>query len=123
MAPCFFSALAATLRGIMKIIASVLLTLTFAVCAFAQQPKSLFYMTREPDSVRSFLAHADKVDIVVPAWYTVDDTGLVSGGPNPLVMETARQHNVEVMPIVAGANFVQAEVHKLLHISPKRRSE
>lgn len=101
----------------MKIIASVLLTLTLAVSALAQNPKSLFYMTRNPDSVRSFLAHADKVDILVPAWYTVDSTGLVSGGPNPLVMETARQHHVAVMPIIAGANFVQADVHKLLTTS------
>lgn len=71
-------------------------------------------MTRDPDSVRSFLAHADKVDILVPAWYTVDATGLVSGGPNPLVMETAREQHVPVMPIVNGAVFVQAQVHALL---------
>jgi spore germination protein YaaH len=99
----------------MKLIASALLALTFAAsAAFAQQPKSLFYMTRDPNSVRSFLDHADKVDILVPAWYTVDATGLVSGGPNPLVLDTARQHHVPVMPIVAGANFAQADVHKLL---------
>lgn len=79
-----------------------------------QNPQALFYMTRDPNSVRSFLAHADRVDILVPAWYTVDATGLVSGGPNPLVMQTAREHHVPVMPIVAGAGFVQAEVHKLL---------
>jgi len=82
--------------------------------ALAQNPKSLFYLTRDPDSVRSFLAHADKVDILVPAWYTVDATGLVSGGPNPLVLQTAKEHHVSVMPIVAGADFVQADVHKLL---------
>jgi spore germination protein YaaH len=85
-----------------------------ALSAFAQQPKSLFYMTRDPNSVRSFLAHPDKVDILVPAWYTVDFQGLVSGGPNPLVLQTAREHHVPVMPIVTGAAFVQADVHKLL---------
>lgn len=99
----------------MKNIVLAILAIAFAPSgAFAQQPKSLFYMTRDPNSVRSFLAHADKVDILVPAWYTVDATGLVSGGPNPLVMETARREHVAVMPIVAGANFVQADVHKLL---------
>jgi spore germination protein YaaH len=91
-------------------LASSLLPLT----TLAQNPKALFYMTRDPDSVRSFLAHADKVDILVPAWYTVDSEGLVSGGPNPLVMQTAREHHVPVMPIISGANFVQADVHKLL---------
>src|SRR5580704_15914265 len=80
----------------------------------AQQPKALFYMTREPKSVRSFLAHADKIDLLVPAWYGVDANGLVSGGANPLVMETAKQHHVPVMPIVANGDFAQEEFHKLL---------
>ena len=86
----------------------------FPAAGQAQQPKSLFYMTREPKSVRSFLAHADKIDILVPAWYGVDADGLVSGGPNPLAMETARQHHVPVMPIVANGDFAQEEFHKLL---------
>ena len=80
----------------------------------AQQAKSLFYMTREPRSVRSFLAHADKIDMLVPTWYLVDADGLVSGGPNPLVLETARQNHVPVMPIVANGDFAQEEFHKLL---------
>jgi spore germination protein YaaH len=80
----------------------------------AQQPKSLFYMTRDPKSVRSFLAHADKIDILVPAWYGVDADGLLSGGANPLVMEMAKQHHVPVMPIVANGDFAQEDFHKLL---------
>src|SRR5271155_756809 len=98
------------------------LTLFILVAAFtflapagrAQQPKALFYMTREPKSVRSFLAHADKIDLLVPAWYGVDADGLVSGGPNPLVLETARAHHVPMMPIVANGDFAQEEFHKLL---------
>ena len=82
--------------------------------AQAQQPKALFYMTREPKSVRSFLAHADKIDILVPAWYGVDAHGLVSGGANPLVLATARQHHVPVMPIVANGDFAQEGFHRLL---------
>lgn len=82
--------------------------------AGAQQPKALFYMTREPKSVRSFLAHADRIDILVPAWYGVDADGLLSGGANPLVMETARLHHVPVMPIVANGDFAQEDFHKLL---------
>src|SRR5260370_30686383 len=80
----------------------------------AEQPKSLFYLTRDPKSVRSFLAHADKIDILVPAWYSVDSNGLVSGGPNPLVLETARQHHVPIMPIVVNNGFSQEDFHKLL---------
>jgi spore germination protein YaaH len=94
--------------------------LCFALFVFAaspvraEQPKSLFYLTRDPKSVRDFLAHADKIDILVPTWYSADSNGLVSGGPNPLVMETARQHRVAVMPIVVNGNFLQEDFHKLL---------
>src|ERR1700674_5215677 len=88
---------------------------TFAASTVrAQQPKSLFYMTREPKSVRSFLAHADKIDLLVPAWYGVDADGLLSGGANPLVLETAKQHHVPVMPLVANGDFAQEDFHKLL---------
>jgi len=87
-------------------------SLLAAATGRAQQPKSIFYMTREPQSVRSFLAHADKVDMLSPNWYTVDSSGLVSGGPNPQVLETARRHHVPVMPLVVNGGFVQEEVHK-----------
>jgi len=98
-------------------LAIVSISFLLAPTGRAQEPKSLFYMTREPNSVRSFLAHADKIDILVPAWYAVDADGLVSGGPNPLVLETARQHHVPVMPIVANGDFAQQEFHKLLENS------
>ena len=85
--------------------------------AFAQ-PKALFYMTTNPDSVKSFSEHADQIDILVPAWYSVDANGLVWGGPNPAVLETAAAHHVPVMPIVALMN--QADLHKLF-ITPAAR--
>ncbi|HEV2687230.1 MAG TPA: glycosyl hydrolase family 18 protein [Bryobacteraceae bacterium] len=82
--------------------------------ALTARPKALFYLTDSPASVRSFLAHASKVDILVPTWYSVDAAGLVSGGPNPLVMETAKAHHVPVMPIIVNPGFNQDNFHKLL---------
>src|ERR1700730_11992195 len=93
-----------------------------APAARGQQPKALFYMTREPKSVRSFLAHADKIDLQVPAWYGVDADGLLFGGANPLVLETAKQHHVAVMPLVANGNFAQEEFHKLLKNAAAKES-
>src|SRR5215467_14216971 len=93
---------------------SIVSFFSFVTPVEARQPKSLFYLTRDPLSVRSFLAHADKIDILVPAWYTVDASGLVSGGPNPLILETAREHHVPVMPIVVNVGFIQEDFHKLL---------
>jgi spore germination protein YaaH len=97
-----------------RLLLFVFLSVVLSTQASAEKPKSLFYLTGDPTSVRSFLAHADKVDILVPAWYSATSEGLVSGGPNPLVMETARQHHVPVMPIITNAGFVQAEFHKFL---------
>src|SRR5690242_16720414 len=106
----------------LQIFRPIILAISFsAVTAHAQQPKSIFYMTREPKSVRSFLAHADKIDLLSPAWYGVDASGLLSGGPNPEVLETARQHHVPVIPLVVNSGFAQEEVHKFFANATARR--
>jgi spore germination protein YaaH len=92
----------------MKRILFLLLSTTFVSAA---QPNALFYMTGSPNSVKSFSEHADKIDILVPAWYFTDGNGLVWGGPDPDVMKTAAAHHVPVMPIVA--LMVQADLHEL----------
>jgi len=104
-----------------KMVRVVVLLLLAAVAAQAR-PKSLFYMTRNPDSVRSFLEHADKIDIIVPTWYTVDGNGLVWGGPNPLVLKAAKEHHVPVMPIVSAAGFGIKEFHAFLHNDAARKA-
>src|ERR1700745_1143581 len=93
---------------IMRALFFLLSTALFATA----QPRALFYMIETPNSVKSFVTHADKIDIIVPAWYQVDGNGLVWGGPNPQVLQAAAEHHVPVMPIVALMN--QAELHKLL---------
>jgi spore germination protein YaaH len=89
---------------------AVLLLLLTVVSASAQ-PKALFYMIETPNSVKSFLQHADKIDVIVPAWYSVDANGLVWGGPNPEVLKAAVEHHIPVMPIVALVK--QADLHSL----------
>jgi spore germination protein YaaH len=88
--------------------------IAFLVCAssaFCAPPSALFYLTDSPDSIRSFLAHADKIDVLVPTWYHVDENGLVTGAPNPLVMETAKDHRTAVVPILA--LFNKKQFHEL----------
>jgi spore germination protein YaaH len=65
------------------------------------KPAALFYLTSGPNSIRSFLAHSGKVDLLVPTWYQVDSDGLVTGAPNPTVLEVAQRDKVPVMPILA----------------------
>lgn len=91
----------------------LLLLAGVATAAQAQkQPVALFYMTNGPDSVRSFLAHSDKIGILVPTWYSVDANGLVAGAPNPEVMRVAREQHIPVMPIIGSTG--KADFHALL---------
>src|SRR5690348_15006236 len=99
---------------------SAIAVVLFACAAMAQpRPRALLYMTQRTDSVQSFLTHADKIDILVPTWYSVDETGLVWGGPDERVMQAARQHNVAVMPIIVNSGtgakqgFDQQSFHQL----------
>ncbi|MGH9395414.1 MAG: glycosyl hydrolase family 18 protein [Terriglobia bacterium] len=85
------------------------------------QAKSLFYMTSSPQSVQSFMEHANKIDILVPTWYSVDKDGMMWGGPDPLVLKTAKQHHVEVMPIVGGSHFNTDTFHQFVTNGPAKQ--
>jgi len=65
------------------------------------QPVGLFYLTNNPDSIRSFLAHSSQIDLLVPTWYQVDENGLVTGAPDPTVLKRAQDEKLPVMPIIA----------------------
>jgi spore germination protein YaaH len=99
-----------------RLFRTLLFVLLFAVQG-AAQPKALFYMTRAPGSVRSFLAHADKIGIIVPTWYHLSADGMVWGGPDPLVMKVARQHHIPVMPIIGNGSVTQQRFHAFLEDS------
>lgn len=65
------------------------------------KPAALLYMTDNPDSIRSFLAHSKKIDLLVPTWYSVDENGLVTGAPNSTVLQVAHGEGLPVMPILS----------------------
>lgn len=64
-------------------------------------PVALFYLTNNPDSIRSFLAHSTQIDLLVPTWYQVDENGLVTGAPDPTVLKRSHDEGLPVMPIIA----------------------
>ncbi len=90
-------------KGSMKHVFLLMMGLAAAVPALAT-PLAIFYMTNSPDSVRDFLAHSSQIGLLVPAWYQVDESGLVTGGPNNLVLDRAHDERLPVMPIVAISN-------------------
>ena len=82
-----------------------------AASAHAAAPKSMFYMQENAAGTKDFLAHKDQIDILVPGWYSVDGSGLVTGEPDPVVLSTAKQAHVSVVPLIA--LFNKDEMHKL----------
>ncbi len=90
---------------------SALAALLLPGAVAAAQPKALFYMSDGAASVHSFEAHRDKIDLLVPTWYNVDGAGLVTGGPNPVVLREAKAAHIPVIPIVA--LFDKDAAHKL----------
>ena len=85
------------MKSCIAMVAALLLTAAPALAA----PLAIFYMTDGPDSVRDFLAHSAQIGLLVPTWYQVDENGLVTGAPNPMVLDRARSEHLPVMPIVA----------------------
>ena len=85
----------------MRKVCVAVLGLLSCCAALNARPVALFYLTDNPESLRSFLAHEAKIDLLVPTWYSVDENGLVTGAPNPTVLETAHRNGLPVMPILA----------------------
>ena len=98
-----------------------LLLLLFISAVLAAQTRAVFYMTPTPGSIRSFLSNAEKIDILIPTFYSTDEQGVVTGPSDSQVLEAARQSRVPVMPIVANPGFRQEAVHSLL-INPAARA-
>ncbi len=98
----------------------LLLFLIFVTAFACAQPQALFYMTNSPGSVQSFLDHASKIDIIVPAWYSIDADGLVWGSPNPQVLQAAASHHVPVMPIIGSTD--QGALHKVFVTAAARNA-
>ena len=90
-----------------------LLLLLLPCAAYARTPSAMFYLMSTQKSIGSFVQHVSKIDVVVPTWYNVDQNGLVSGQPNPYVMQVAKANGVAVMPIISSGGD-RATFHQLL---------
>ena len=98
------------------ITASTLLLLPLA----APAQKTEFWMNNSRVSVESFLAHRDKIDIISPTWYQIDESGFVTGEPQPVILRAAKEAHVSLIPLFALMDPVK--IHKLLG-DPKAQDE
>ncbi len=85
--------------------------------AQTQSPKKmerLFYYGDRESAYKSLEEHIDEITIVAPIAYNVDANGVVWGEVDPRVIELARKHDVEVMPLIHNRAFNQKLLHRLL---------
>ncbi len=71
--------------------------LTAPACA----QKTEFWMSNGAASVASFMAHKDKIDVISPTWYQIDQNGFVSGEPQPVVLKAAKDAHFTIIPLFA----------------------
>jgi len=108
------------LRGVLILAQVAVLTLISTSWVFGQNYSSenLFYLTGSMQGYESFMKHADEISIVCPAAYQIDQYGVITGGVDRRVLETAEKKGVKVMPLFA--SFNQEGLHKLLNDMPAR---
>ncbi len=75
------------------------------------EPQVLFWMSNGLSSVTSFLAHKDKIGILSPTWYSIEEAGLVAGEPQPVVLRTAQAAHITLLPLFA--MFDPERAHRL----------
>jgi spore germination protein YaaH len=74
----------------------------------------LFYYVDDEDAWESFRANTDRITIVAPGGYSVDEHGVVWGEVDPRVVRLAKERGIGVMPLIVNPGFDQEMLHRLL---------
>ena len=84
-----------------SVLPSILGCAVMLACTPARAQKTEFWMGNGAASVASFMAHKDKIDVISPTWYQINEDGLVSGEPQPLVLKAAKDAHLTIIPLFA----------------------
>ena len=91
-----------------------------ATATAQQSPERLFYVVDTPASFESLNRNIDRISIVAPIAYNVDEHGVVWGGVDPRVLDLAEVHDVPVMPLIHNPGFNQEMLTGLLKSDASR---
>ncbi len=94
---------------------------TISTRAAAQHPEALWYAAGSEASTRSFVDHANQVDIVSPQVFDLLPNGTITGHLDPRVVAAAREHHVKLVPLVMNPGFSQPAIHRVLTVASARR--
>ncbi len=82
--------------------------------AAAQSMERLFYYTDNENAWASLRANIDRISVIAPAGYSVDEDGVVWGEVDPRVVRLGKERGVPVMPLIVNPGFDQGMLSKLL---------
>lgn len=110
---------ALTLQGIAWML--LLLAVMPSVAQTPRPAETLFYLVDSEDSFESFRTNVDQISIVAPQTYSVNEAGIIWGAVDPRVMRLAREHGVQVIPLLTNPGFSQEVLHDLMVDDSARR--
>lgn len=81
----------------------------------AQRPiERLFYYSDTPEAWASIQENIDRISILAPGGYSVDEKGVVWGDVDARLLRLARERKVPVMPLIVNPGFDQQMLHRFL---------
>ncbi len=92
----------------------------FAILVFtspsivAQKVEHLFYYVDNKESFTSFKENIERISIIAPQAFSVDEDGIIWGAVDPRVIELAAKYKAGVMPLIVNPGFDQQMLHRLL---------
>src|SRR5690349_19997365 len=98
-------------RSILSLIAAGLLA---TPSVRPQAPEAPWYAANDERSVRSFLAHADRISVVAPQSFSMASIGIIWGHLDPPMVATARAKKVKLIPLIVNPGFDQSIFHHVL---------
>src|SRR5215469_4096542 len=81
---------------------------------------TLMYLVNRADSIASFRAHANRVSIIAPQTFSMDEKGFIAGEVPAAVLRVAAENHVAVMPLVTNRGFKQPLMHTVLDTPESR---
>lgn len=92
---------------------NVLLCVLALCCeCVAAKTHAVFYYVPADDAWNSLVQHADQIPILAPQVYIIDPSGTIHGEVEERVLLLARQHHIDIMPLLA--NEKPEAAHALL---------
>ncbi len=104
-----------TIKGTTSLSLFLIIVATAPVTLLAHPPTAtLFYYVEEPAALVSALTHLNRISVIAPQVFVMDREGFVFGEVNSELLESTRQQQVAVMPLVINRGFDQEVIHSVL---------